>query len=79
MLVIGRPLLAVVDGQQHDPAESGDHAEGDLQQVEHLGDVEDCGIRQVRPAEEPQQPAGGHARDDDPDEQPRENGHRNAP
>ena len=56
VLVLGGALLPVVDGEQHDPTEPGDHGEGDLQQVEQLIDAEHPGSRQPRPAQEPERP-----------------------
>ncbi|MEU5258430.1 hypothetical protein [Amycolatopsis sp. NPDC021455] len=68
VFVLGDALLPVVDGEQHNTAEPGDHGKGDLEQVEQLVDVELAGGGQPRPAEEPQQHPStepGHQQGDD--------------
>ncbi|MEU0529399.1 hypothetical protein [Amycolatopsis tolypomycina] len=72
MLVLGHPLPPVVDGKQHDTPEAGDDRERDLEQVQHLRDVEGAGLRKPRPPEEPQQPDGGGADDHHGQDEPAE-------
>ncbi|WP_141979945.1 hypothetical protein [Saccharothrix saharensis] len=61
---LGDPLPAVVDRERHDTAEARDDREPDLEHVERLGGAEGDAPRQLRPAEQPQQPRARRATDD---------------
>lgn len=65
------PLLAVVHRERDDAAEAGDHRETDLEHVERFGGGECDALRQLRPAEQPQQPHGRRTRDHQRDCEPR--------